>query len=318
VPDGAAPQWTPQIDVDEALARRLIADRFPALAALPVTRFGNGWDNAAFLVGETFVFRFPTRSIAAPLIETEARVLPAIASALALTISAPQFIGAPGADYPWTFAGYRVVPGATADVRAPSDAEREALAPALGAFLRTLHALDPQAVAPGLPPDEIGRLDHARRFPQARERFARLAAAQLVDDPAIFLAELARIAPPGSRTLAIVHGDLYARHVVIDRDGALSGVIDWGDVHHGDPAIDLAIAHLLLPPPAHAAFRASYGRLDERTWELARYRAIYHAAMTADYAETIGEIALRDASLWALANIRRQLVPSHPHSPSSP
>jgi aminoglycoside phosphotransferase (APT) family kinase protein len=300
----ASPQWTPEIAIDETLARRLIASRFPQLAALPVTRFGNGWDNAAFLVGDAYVFRFPARTVAAPLIETEARVLPAIAPALPAAIPVPLFVGVPGEDYPWTFAGARVVPGVTADRRALTDAERRALAPALGTFLRALHTLDARAVAPALLPDAIGRLDHARRFPLACERVARLAQAGLIDDPQPLLDELARIAPQGSRALAIVHGDLYALHVVVDDDGALSGVIDWGDVHHGDPAIDLAIAHLLLPPHAHAAFLAAYGEIDQRTWELARYRAIYHAALTADYAHATEADALRDASLWALTNLR--------------
>jgi aminoglycoside phosphotransferase (APT) family kinase protein len=300
----APPQWTPEIAIDEALARRLIASRFPQLAALPVRRFGNGWDNAAFLVGDAYVFRFPARTIAAPLIETEVRVLPAIAPALPAAIPVPLFVGVPGDDYPWTFAGARVVPGITADRRVLSDAERPALAPALGAFLRAVHSLDARTVAPSLAPDTIGRLDHASRFPQARERFAHLSQAGLIDDPQPLLDELAGIAPQGSRSLAIVHGDLYARHVVVDERGALSGIIDWGDLHHGDPAIDLAIAHLLLPPHAHVAFRAAYGDIDERTWDLARYRAIYHAALTADYAHATGEEALRDASLWALANLR--------------
>jgi len=311
VPDAAAPQWTPEIAIDAALARRLIARRFPQFAALPVTQFGNGWDNAAFLVGDEYVFRFPARAFAAPLIEIEARVLPAIAATLPVAISVPLFVGAPGDDYPWTFAGYRVVPGVTADRHAPTDAQRVALAPALGALLRALHALDARTVAPALAPDAIGRLDHARRFPHVCERFARLADAGLVDDPQTLLDELARIAPQGSRALAIVHGDLYARHVVVGADGTLAGVIDWGDVHLGDPGIDLAIAYLLLPPHAHAVFLDAYGPTDERTWDLARYRAIYHAATTADYAHTTGEDALRDASLWALANLRTLLTPSH-------
>ncbi|MDN5854586.1 MAG: phosphotransferase [Actinomycetia bacterium] len=40
---------------------------------------------------------------------------------------------------------------------------------------------------------------------------------------------------------SIVHGDLGRAHVLCD-SGAVSGVIDWADVHVGDPAIDLAWA----------------------------------------------------------------------------
>jgi hypothetical protein len=107
VSDAARPQWTPEIDVDEDLARTLIGRRFPELAALRGQRFGNGWDNAAFLAGNDYVFRFPRRAFAAPLIVLEAQVLPAIAPALPVPIPVPLFVGEADEDYPWSFAGYR-------------------------------------------------------------------------------------------------------------------------------------------------------------------------------------------------------------------
>ncbi len=39
---------------------------------------------------------------------------------------------------------------------------------------------------------------------------------------------------------ALVHGDISMAHVLASRDGALSGVIDWGDAMIADPAFDLA------------------------------------------------------------------------------
>jgi Ser/Thr protein kinase RdoA (MazF antagonist) len=105
------------------------------------------------------------------------------------------------------------------------------------------------ALERGLGPDRFGRIEHGRRLPQARERFAEIALAGLIPDPDVFIPEMERIAPTESPArLTIVHGDLYARHVLVDERGALSGVIDWGDIHLGDPAIDLAIAHLVLRP----------------------------------------------------------------------
>ncbi len=90
----------------------------------------------------------------------------------------------------------------------------------------------------------------------------------------------------------IVHGDLYARHVLLAGDGALAGVIDWGDVHVGDPALDLAVGDLIFTPADRAAFFAAYGDIGERTRLRARYRAIYHAALVADYGTRIGDAAL--------------------------
>ena len=63
-----APQWTPEIVVDLALATRLIETQFPEFRGAPIERYGAGWDNAAFLVDGSALFRFPQRTLSAPLL----------------------------------------------------------------------------------------------------------------------------------------------------------------------------------------------------------------------------------------------------------
>jgi aminoglycoside phosphotransferase (APT) family kinase protein len=41
-------------------------------------------------------------------------------------------------------------------------------------------------------------------------------------------------------------------------DGQVSGVIDFGDITAGDPASDLSVAWMLLPPDCHASFWSAY------------------------------------------------------------
>lgn len=41
----------------------------------------------------------------------------------------------------------------------------------------------------------------------------------------------------------VVHGDLYAGHVMVEPDGRVVGMIDWTEARLGDPAIDL-IGHI--------------------------------------------------------------------------
>jgi aminoglycoside phosphotransferase (APT) family kinase protein len=300
------PHWAADIDVDAALATKLITAQFPALAPARVRPFGNGWDNTAYLVGERYVFRFPRRHVAVKLIERERAVLPAIAPLLPLPISAPCFVGAPTPDYPSTFLGHELIAGATACSVRLSDTARLQMASPLAGFLRALHTIEPAPlVARGLPPDELGRLDHEKRLAVTRERWEAVAAhgvghtwgasiRWLEEHPPVPLAADAR---------TIVHGDLYARHVVVDAGGRVAGVIDWGDVHLGDPALDIAIAHLFLPPAAHAAFRDAYGAIDERTWSVARYRAIYHALLVYEYG-----LQVHDADLCETARIALEFL----------
>jgi aminoglycoside phosphotransferase (APT) family kinase protein len=298
------PQWVAEIVVDAALAASLVARAAPFLGGASIEAFGNGWDNTAFLAGGTFLFRFPRRTVASRLLEREVACLSRIAQAVPLPIPIPEIVGAPDADFPWSFYGYRLLVGQTLCAAVPDDRARGALAQPLGEFLRALHAIDPQPfVARGLPPDEINRLEPERRTRQARERYTALSAAGTV--PAKFgeLVEWLEAHPPVTAppdALRIVHGDLYARHVLVDSSGAAAGVIDWGDIHFGDPALDLAVAHLVLPLDAHADFIAAYGPLDARTWNTARFRAIYHALLELEYGNAVGDAALIGAGQTAL------------------
>lgn len=104
------------------------------------------------------------RQLSAELIEREVAVLPHIADALPLAISHPIYIGAPAPEYACVFAGYAQIAGATACSFPFTDAMRVELAEPLGAFLRALHAIDPQPfLARGLVPDTLACAPAMRR-----------------------------------------------------------------------------------------------------------------------------------------------------------
>lgn len=302
--------WAPEIDVGEELARELIAAQFPEIGPETLRPFGAGMDNAAFLVNERYVFRFPRREIAVPLLERETQILPLVAPHLTTPVPRPQFVGTPNEQYPWLFAAYERLKGTSACSVCLSNEERATLAPSLGSFLRQLHRIDPEpAIARGLPGDLIGRLHHTRRFQLAQERFALLEDAGVITNTQPFIDFMASVAPKPDEVQprVIAHGDVYARHVLVDDQHALSAVIDWGDVHYGHPAADLMVAHSMLPGSAHAAFIDAYGGVDSRTWEIAKYRATYHCALVADFGIQIGDAALWDAGLTGLRFIRETL-----------
>ena len=54
-----------------------------------------------------------------------------------------------------------------------------------------------------------------------------------------------------------LHGDLHPANILVN-DGQVSGVIDFGDITAGDPASDLSVAWMLLPPGYHAIFWSAY------------------------------------------------------------
>jgi aminoglycoside phosphotransferase (APT) family kinase protein len=311
-------EWDPEVEVSPDLGKSLISRQFPELAPISIEQLGFGWDNIAYLVNGEFVFRFPRRSIAAPLISTEARVLPLIARKLPVQIPIPQFIGEPNADYPWNFVGYRRIGGTVASRLRLTREVRALLAKPLATCLKSLHAIDPgTARANGLGPDVMGRFDAPKRYPIAKKRILDLEAAGAIPDGTPLLDYMVHNEPGIAERRVIVHGDLYADHILLDENGAISGLIDWGDVHFGDPALDLACAHSMLPPESHGTFRTAYGSIDESTWTRARWRAIYAAVMILWYAVKTENEDLRFWGLTALGYLN-EACRSDRATPKSP
>jgi aminoglycoside phosphotransferase (APT) family kinase protein len=79
-----------------------------------------------------------------------------------------------------------------------------------------------------------------------------------------------------------IHGDLHARNV-LTLDGTITGVIDWGDMTSGDPAIDLACLWMLLPDEAsRAEAQRAYGSVESALWTRARGWAVLFGVMLLD------------------------------------
>lgn len=280
---------TDEIAFDARLARALILEQFPQFAGREIEAIGRGMDNAVFRAGDV-VFRFPLRTLADEIMAAETAVVPALAPHLPLPVSYARLRGVPAERYPFHFAGFAFVEGVPIPEAAVDDDDRAALARPLAEFLRALHGLDPVAlgIAGRLPGDDLRRFDHLRRCPLARERLAALRAHVSEDEAETLLAFMERVAPVNLEgESCIVHGDLYAQHILVDARRRMSGIIDWGDVHYGNPAVDLAAAFYVLPVDALTQFFTLYGGAGERTIALAAYRAAYHGALvaTADWAE---------------------------------
>jgi aminoglycoside phosphotransferase (APT) family kinase protein len=301
-----ARQWTADVEISTEQARALIEGQFPALAPSRLERLGIGWDNSAFLVNGQFVFRFPRRRIAAGLIARENHILPLLAPHLPLPIPAPVFAGQPDEGYPYPFAGYERLSGATACQYLWSDAARADNALPLAAFLAALHRLPVAAeTRRGASGDDIGRADLAKRAPMVRERLR--AVAPIVPGievaPLLELVDRLAATPPHPGPACWVHGDLYARHLLVNDARQPCGIIDWGDVHLGDPALDLSIAFSFLPSGARQTFRKAYGPVDSAAWDRARFRALSYGAILVEYGTEIGDDALRAAGEYALRSV---------------
>ncbi|MEU9333822.1 phosphotransferase [Streptomyces sp. NPDC048290] len=266
-------------DITEDLIRELLRHQHPDLADRSLALGARGWDNQVWRLGDDLAVRLPWATEQADaLLVKEYTWLPRLAPRLPLEVPVPQRIGEPSERFPRTWIVTTWVPGEPAD-RAPATRGAES-ATALAAFLTALHH-----PAPDEAPDGRGR---GGALAGTAESFTRqLASAAergLVPDPdgvhAIWADAAA--APPWEGPRVWLHGDLHPANILTE-DGTFRGVIDFGDLFAGDPAVDLAAAWLLLPDDAVDVFHASYRPApDAATLRRARGWAVLRALSCID------------------------------------
>jgi aminoglycoside phosphotransferase (APT) family kinase protein len=220
-------------------------------------------------------------------------VVPLIASALPAPIPVPVFAGRPGEGYRWAFFGAPLLPGMEACDAALDDEARRRLAPVLGRFLRALHDIP---LLDGLPYDPTQRADMRHRAAITREWIERLDRRPAGLDA--LLDEAEALPPPDGEVVA--HGDLHIRHVMVEPDGELTGVIDWGDVCRADPSIDLSLLWSFFGADGRAAFLAEYGPVSEAQLLRARALAVNLSVILAVYGREEGMSGVEREALEGL------------------
>jgi aminoglycoside phosphotransferase (APT) family kinase protein len=219
--------------ITPALVAQLLREQHPDLADQALQPGpDHGWDNVVFRLGTELAVRLPRRQLAVALIGRELAWLPVLAPRLPLPVPAVVRAGAPGAGYPWAWSVNRWVPGEPMGTRAPAGAGA-----ALAGFLRALHRPAPPT-APGNPYRGVPLAD---RLPRSEQDASVLGGP---GERAIVGLRQAAAAPAFAGPPHWFHGDLHPANVLTD-GSAVTGVIDFGDLGAGDPAVDLAIAWML-------------------------------------------------------------------------
>ncbi|GGN96367.1 hypothetical protein GCM10011610_61090 [Nocardia rhizosphaerihabitans] len=212
-----------------------------------VVEFSEGWDSVAVLVDGHWVERRPRRPEVADQLRCETRLLPWLAPLLPLAVPVPRIV----AEAPLVVR-HALVPGQA--IESP-DAE-DGLA--IGTFLRALHDIPAAAaVGHGLPPAAEARNERTATISRFRAEVVPLIPVPR-QDSALAILDAAGGLPADT----LVHGDLGPEHILVD-EGRVSGVIDFGDTHLGDAAIDLAWPLFGAGVDFADAIAAAYGLTDD-------------------------------------------------------
>lgn len=273
-----------EVEIDEALVRRLLEEQHPDLADLHLELLAEGWDNVIFRLGDELTVRLPRRELSAFLALHEQRWLPKLAAGLPLPVPVPVRIGAPGGGYPWPWHVGPWLPGQPMEHAPPDDLD--AAATLLGQFLAALHQPAPSD-APVNPYRGIPLRDR-----QERLHTGLVDLGDTVDAAAVRRRWDSLVGtPPWEGPPVWLHGDVHPLNLLVHM-GALAAVIDFGDICAGDPASDLAVAWMLFPEPARSAFRSATG-VDDHTWARGEGWALALGVAMANGDDRIAAIGLR-------------------------
>lgn len=238
----APERWDAEKRLSAAQVLPLLKKQFPKIEPRKAVPFSEGWDTFLFLVNGTYVFRFPKRKKVERMLGKEILLLKELAGELPSPVPKFEFIGRPGGDVPYRFVGYRKLPG-TAGVELgrlpPLSGE---FAEALGRFFSALHSF-PAARASKLEVPlemEDGALPAMQKYWIERSKilsslFTKESFAALQDYLHRDAGSLGKHAGPPR----LIHNDISSEHILLAEDlRTVTGVIDWGSVEYGDPAMD--------------------------------------------------------------------------------
>jgi aminoglycoside phosphotransferase (APT) family kinase protein len=272
-------------DTSEAVVRALLATECPQWANLRLQYLCTSGTQHAMWRGRVdggpdIVVRLPRGPGAAEGAEREHQLLQHLAATpLSSIVAIPQLlhVGSPHELYPHRWSVLAWLDGRDAwTARHEIDDDSPRLGARLAEVVTAIGSLGHGLPVPkrvvghrgvAIRPHIDFLLDHLDRVgPSARhlfdvERVRQLAAAAYdLDDPT---------------TTCFIHDDLIPGNLLVQQ-GNVTGVLDWGNAHYGDPARDLALAWSVLGPKGRQVFREILAP-DEGTWARGRALELCHA-----------------------------------------
>ncbi|PYI68514.1 phosphotransferase [Arthrobacter livingstonensis] len=260
-----------EVDIDTDRVAAMVADQVPAWAGKTLEPvYPAGTDNVMFVLDRHFAVRLPRTPGAAKSLEKELLHAPRLAPMLPAPIPCPVGWGKPTESYPFRWSILRWIEGSNPVPGQAPGLYSANLALDVARFIRALHSVVPPA-----PTEELFSY-RGERAVQSRELETRTAIGKcgdFFDTGALHRAwDIALEAPEGSGAPTWIHTDLHPGNLMVQH-GRLQGVLDWGGLAVGDPAVDLIVAWNLFGPKERQAFRAEL-KADDGTWARGRAWAL--------------------------------------------
>lgn len=237
--DGSGPLPTTVDTPERALS--VLAGACPELRAQRAVDQGVSWFSYAYLVDETWIFRFPRTDGAERAYRKERLLLPRLAPRVRVEVPAIEY-ALPLADGR-TFLGHRAIRGSAltrAAVDRMSAERRDAVAGEIAEFLCAMHTIPvDEARTIGADEDESALSGETERYwADARRKLYPLLSGAAGNECDALIESYLHDRANFRYTPVLRHADLWGRHILLDESPSVAGVIDYGCVCLGDPDYD--------------------------------------------------------------------------------
>ncbi len=225
--------------------KQAIVAQFPDLPIASFSFLGEGWANRLCLVNKTLIFRFPLDVNSEQQLLREIRLLPILIPALPLPIPEYKYIALGSEKYPFAFVGYERIPGVS--IPRPSPTLRQATwwRSQAGTFLTALHRFPICKVRAvgleGYPTAQAWRDAVAAKHAP----YERYVCPLLPTTQCTAILSYLETAVGDERMVAfspvVLHQDFDFHNFLVDLEQQqITGVLDFGSVSIGDPAVDVS------------------------------------------------------------------------------
>lgn len=222
---------------------------YPGFVIHSARWLGSGQNNDVVVFNNSWIFRFPHNNLAAINLENEAVILRSLKGILSVKIPVPQYVNLEPTHASRSFMGYQMIAGvplSTERVKNIDAAGLNILARQLDEFLISLHTLPiPKEVA-----DRVSVTNTFDYWSDMYERIQQLLFSHMRTEARAEVRHLFEsfLQSVGNFNLALIHGDFGAGNILVDESSErVVGVIDFGSVGVGDPAVDYAAVSTIHP-----------------------------------------------------------------------
>jgi len=235
---------------DPTSSLQVIRRAYPELAINSVEPHNHeGQFNNLLIINDELIFRFPRYADGVASILKEIRVLSRIQGSTTLPIPNPIYSSQETDRVGEVFMGYPCLPGETLWQPVFTQIEDERIidrwGEQLAGFLRELHAIPSQTIGNNFPLQD-GLAEWKNLYADIRKHLFAFMRPEARDEVSFHFEDFLKNPALHSYQPALRHGDFGFGNILYDPQTMnISGVIDFGFVGLGDPAIDFASASVL-------------------------------------------------------------------------